>query len=619
MNERKTETILRDLLRKEKYYSLRDIVVEEQRSDNPKINKLLQNASKRGAGVGLPEFIISSKSNSNFIIVIECKAASSKHQSKNLDKYADYAVDGALLYASFLSKEYDVLAIAVSGESHRDLQISHFIRLKETNVNHKYFDDKILSFNEYVDGTLHSNYKFNQDYDKLVAYTIVLNELLHGKKIKESQRALLISGILIALRNDAFKLGYKRHKSVNSLIDSLYSTLCTEIAQSDIKSEIAERLKIAFSFIKTSTSLTDEKEGKVFVEELIENIDNEINGFMLTHKYVDTVSQFYVEFLRYANDDKGLGIVLTPNHITELFVELAEVNKNSIVFDNCCGTGGFLISAMKKMIEEANGDRIKEGKIKKNQLVGIEYQDDIYALLVSNMILHRDGRTNIFLGDCFDKIREVKKKFKPTVGLLNPPYKTKTKTDIEEFEFILNNLEALEPGGKCVAIIPISCVIEDTVIARTLKKRMLNKHTVEAVMSLPEELFHNSDVNVVTCAIIVTAHRPHPKNKKTWFGYWRNDGFVKVKNKGRIDKNNTWKEIKYNWVSAYKNRDIIEGVSVARIINEESEWCAEAYMVTDYTKLTLTDYETTVKKYILFNLLDQEGFTGSNGDDHESK
>lgn len=80
------------------------------------------------------------------------------------------------------------------------------------------------------------------------------------------------------------------------------------------------------------------------------------------------------------------------------------------------------------------------------------------------MIIHRDGRTNIYWGDCFKEIEDVKKNFKPTVGLLNPPYKTKA-SDIEEFEFILNNLDALEPGGTCIAIIPISCVIEKTTSA----------------------------------------------------------------------------------------------------------------------------------------------------------
>jgi type I restriction enzyme M protein len=117
---------------------------------------------------------------------------------------------------------------------------------------------------------------------------------------------------------------------------------------------------------------------------------------MKTHKYFDTLGQFYIEFLRYANSDKGLGIVLTPPHITDLFSELAGVNQDSIILDNCMGTGGFLISAMKTMIKQAKGNQTKIENIKKTQLIGIEYQDDIYALGISNMIIHGDGKTNVF-------------------------------------------------------------------------------------------------------------------------------------------------------------------------------------------------------------------------------
>ena len=103
--------------------------------------------------------------------------------------------------------------------------------------------------------------------------------------------------------------------------------------------------------------------------------------------------------------------MLTPPHITQLFVELAGVNKDSVVLDNCAGTGGFLVSAMKAMLEDAHGDIAKESDIKRKQLLGIEFDDEIYTLLISNMIIHRDGRTNITLGSCFDqdsdKIKEV--------------------------------------------------------------------------------------------------------------------------------------------------------------------------------------------------------------------
>lgn len=600
-NEAKTENLVRDMLRKNGYYDNPDVVIEEKKSDNPKIDKLLKNASKKGDKKGYPEFIISSKIKSEFIIVIECKADILKHVSKTLDCYADYAVDGALLYGSFLAKEYDVIALGVSGETLSELRISHYLVLKGTNKYHSIFSDKILPFEHYYDGAINSDYKLSQDYDKLVAYTRTLNELLHAKKIQTSERALLISGILISLRNNAFKTGYMKHESAKSLIDNLYSTICTELEQSDIASSNVEKLKLTFDFIKSNTSLTDEAEGKQFAEGLISSIDKEINNFMQTHKYFDAISQFYIEFLRYANADKGLGIVLTPPHITDLFSELADINKDSIVFDNCCGTGGFLVTAMRKMMQEAKGDKEKEKVIKEKQLVGIEYQPDIYALLISNMIIHRDGKTSMYPGDCFKENANVKGKYSPSIGLLNPPYKTKG-TPIEELEFVLNNLDTLKEGGKCVVLIPMTCVTETTGIAKELKHRIIENHTLEAVMSMPVGLFHGQ-TNVVTCAVVITAHKPHPIGKKTWFGYWRDDGFVITKNRGRIDKNLTWESTKRQWVSAYRNREIIDKLSLTKEVSETNEWCAEAYMETDYSKLNEADFIDSVKKYVASQFL----------------
>lgn len=617
-NEAKTSIIFRELLWMANYYDDKDVIIEEQKSDNVKIDKLLKNASKRGDKNGYPDFILYSKKYPELVIVVEAKADMNKHISKTRDHYANYAVDGALLYASFLAKEFDVLAIGISGEEKDKLQISHYLHLREEKVAYPIFDDKILTIDEYFEGIQKSNYKFNQDYAQLIAYTKTLNETLHEKKIKESQRALLISGILIALKDKAFKAGYKKHETVEQLVKSLYISIEGQLATGDITQRKIEVLTHAFTFIKTNPTLTDKKEGKKFLEDLIDEIDDEINGFMVTHKYVDTVSQFYIEFLRYANNDKGLGIVLTPPHITELFAELAEVDKNSVILDNCCGTGGFLISAMKKMLIDAKGDKAIEKRIKSEQLIGIEFQDDIYTLLISNMIIHRDGRTNIYWGDCFQEMEHVRRTFKPTVGFLNPPYKTKA-SDIEEFEFILNNLEALEPGGVCIAIIPISCVIEKTTTAENLRKRVLEKHTLEAVLSMPEELFHNSKVNTVTCIVIITAKKPHPKGKKTWFAYCRDDGFVKIKNKGRIDAKHTWESIKEKWVNTYRNREVIDGFSLMREVNEKDEWCVEAYLETDYSKFTLADYESTVKKYLMFHLMDMSGAAGNEKEDENEE
>jgi len=593
-NERKTEIITRDHFSK----FLDSIYIEEQRSDNPKIDKLLKSASKKGGGKGYPEFIISYKTNPDLLIVIECKADVTKHESKDRDKYADFSVDGALLYASYLSKGFDVLAIAVSGETKQSLKVSHFLHLRDEKKATLIFGDKFLSVDDYLNGYLKSPEKFRQDYNSLLDFTKQLNEKLHTYKILESQRSLLISSILIALENTAFKRSYASHKKPENLAVSLIQTVSDELESANITGKKLENLNTQFSFIKTDTSLSKKEN---VLKEIIDEIDENINVFIKTHRYFDVLGQLYIEFLRYANSDKGLGIVLTPPHITELFADLAQVNKNSIAYDNCTGTGGFLISAMKKMIADAKGDETKIKEIKSKQLIGTEYQSHIFALAVSNMYIHQDGKTNIINGSCFDEeITEEVKSKKPTVGFLNPPYKSNKKTDTDELEFILNNLECLVDGGTCVAIVPMQSALATSGKVLELKKKLLEKHTLQAVLSMPDELFFNSKVGVVSCVMVFTAHRPHPNHKETYFGYYKNDGFVKRKTKGRIDAYGKWQEIKEKWLANFENRKNEAGFSVNQIITADMEWAAEAYMKTDYSNLKDENFENTILNYVTF-------------------
>lgn len=596
-NERITEDFFRDAIKKDELYSKGKIILEEQSSKNVKIDKLLKNASKNGIGGGRPEFIIQFKENPDLIIVVECKPNVLFHRSKDGTKYKEYAVDGVLLYSSFLSKEYDVLSIALSGEERNSFRISHFLQLKGTKEPHRMFEeDKLLPLSDYLNGYKTDERKFNQDYQELLKYSKALNDKLHSIKIPESQRSLLISGVLIALKDVAFRNAYKFQKP-KELSENLINTIKNKL--SDVQNEHITELTTTYSFIKTHTILSKE-ENKL--RDIITEIDEKINNFIKTYKYYDVLGQFYIEFLRYANNDKGLGIVLTPPHITGLFSELARVNKDSVVLDNCAGTGGFLISAMREMIKDADNESKKVEKIKHEQIIGIEFQHDIFALICSNMYIHGDGRSNLIKGSCFDeKVINHVKELKPNVGFLNPPYKS-TKTDPEELEFVLNNLSMLQKGSLCIAIIPMSCALAQSGIGLTLKENLLKKHTLEAVFSMPTELFHNSDVGVNTCVMVFRANEKYVTNYKTYFGYWKDDGFIKRK-AGREDYKNKWSEIKNYWLENYRNKEEVKGFSVKKYVTAKDEWCVEAYMKTDYSKLNETDFEKTLKDFVAFKFL----------------
>ncbi|MDD4282762.1 MAG: methyltransferase, partial [Bacilli bacterium] len=195
MNERITESFFRNLVMEDDLYTSGLVTLEEQKSSNPKINKLLVNASKSGMGQGYPEFIISFDYEPELLMVVECKADKRKHESTTGDNYKDYSVDGVKLYASFLSKEFDVIAVAISGTDFNDLRVSTYIHLKGTALAHKNSDfkeDSFYTLDEYIDVLKKDEKKFNQDYNNLLSYTKELNEHLHGLKIPESDRSLLI-------------------------------------------------------------------------------------------------------------------------------------------------------------------------------------------------------------------------------------------------------------------------------------------------------------------------------------------------------------------------------------------------------------------------------------------
>lgn len=606
-NEVITDNIIRDYFQQFED----EIIIEQQSSSNPSIDKLLRNASKKGNGKGYPDFIIQYKKDANFLIVIEDKADKRYHESENRKQYSDYAVDGALLYASFLSKSFDVLAIAVSGTNKYDLKISHFLHLKDEPKAFSYFQDSLLSPIDYYEGLNTSEEKKRQDYDKLLEYTRELNTKLHIMHIDEAERCILASCILLALRLPKFKNYYKTEENQQILANNMVN----DVLDWFIKENVGEvKINVLKSKYATIRGMFSDPKNNKDLRGLIADMEDNIDNFEKTNRYYDVLGQLYVAFLRYANTSNDLGVVLTPTHITEFFSDIADVNRNSVVFDNCTGTCGFLIAAMSKMIKGANGDKSIEKSIKQDQLVGIEYVDKMYCLAASNMAIHGDGKTNIYYESGLNPeiIEEIKqrrkengKSLRPTIGMLNPPYKADKKKDVEELYFVKWNLEALVEGGTCVAIVPMQCAIATKGKTALLKKELLEKHTLEAVFSMPDELFYNSDKSVVTCIMVFTAHKPHPKDKETFFGYLKNDGFEKRKKLGRIDVHNKWKSIKDEWLRLYRNRKEVAGKSVMHYVSWEDEWCAEAYMETDYSQLNQIDFERVVKQYIAYKFLNQ--------------
>ncbi len=608
-NERLTEAIVRDHFKNDPF--IRSVKFEEQKSSNKRIQELLKEQSKTGGkGNGYPEFIISFPTNSNYIIVVECKAETRKHESPNRDKPKDCAIDGVLHYAKALSIGFNVVAIAVSGETTEELLVSHFYWKKNAENYIETTDTKLLTIDDYLQ-MFEDQFFISDFYTRDIAYKArFLNEEFQAYTIPEYKRCTMVSAMLLALIDHTFKEDYCDYKTIAELGRKMLAAIASVFDDEDdlvrnktiilrefetiLNEPLFEQDKIKHKDKKKDESTLEV--AKYFIDYLERNVYPLVEHSNIGY---DVLGRFYVEFIRYAASEQKSGLVLTPAHITELFCDLAELRLNDIVYDPCCGTGGFLVAAMQRLFKMAGADKKIRENIRKNQLCGCELRPDMFTYACSSMRFRGDGKSNLYNGSCFNNAQIIADNHKPTVSFLNPPYDV---GNTRQMEFIEHALKVLDEKaeGRVVAIVQFSCAIKDDKDLKAVKQRILAKHHLKAVLSMPDDLFY--PVGVVTCIMVFEANKPN-KGRKTWFGYFKDDGFEKRKHLGRIDVRNKYSKIRDMWIKSYLNQDEIPGLSIRKEVSVNDEWCAEAYMETDYKTLSEIDFERKIKEYIAFNVL----------------
>lgn len=557
----------------------------------------LSDFSLGGNGKAKPEFIITFNKDISTIIIVECKNSVKKHESNYFNRPKDFAVDGVIYYAKYLKDEYNVIAVAISGTKKENIKVSTYYWPKSLPDFQELVKarDIILEPKNYIELIKGNRLQKNYSLDEIRETAIAMHDALREIKVTEAHKPIFIAGILIALKNEDFCKSYSAFTSYKLVIQNIQNAIENVLNESDIKSSRIDYIKQVFRTLQGNTKFSDIPLGhKKSITWYIEQLEMKIKPMMdYADSTLDALGVFYHEFIRYSGGDgSGLGIVLTPQHLTEFMCDLAGVNKNSRVVDICCGSASFLVTAMNRMFKNANSQEVE--KIRKEGLYGVEFDDGLYTLAIANMIIRKDGKSNIYKGDCFNEqiTNELKKK-NINIGLINPPY---SQGDKEELEFTEHLLDILVPGGTGCVVVPMSCAIGTKF--KATRERLLKKHTLKAVFSMPDDIFYPTGTNV--CVMLWEAHTPHDSTQETFFGYFKDDGFVKRKKLGRIDAYKKWAEIEKKWVTLYRNRDIEDGLTARKCITWQDEWLCEAYMETDYSKLTVDDFQQTVNNYLAY-------------------
>ena len=397
-----------------------------------------------------------------------------------------------------------------------------------------------------------------------------LNINFHKHGIKDTERSLFFAGLMIALKDKTFIQTYKsvqpptdeeRDNATYRLFDSynlnifILDAIVRQITNKINNLSKVYNWKDKFSFIKNIDYPLVEYKNLI---NLIER--NIFYPFRMDEKQ-DILGRAYKIFLSRAGKVDNKNIILTPDHIKRLMVDLARLSVDDVVLDTCTGSGGFLMEAMEQLIELARnkGETIED--IKNRQLIGFEKDDTLFALACSNMFLHGDGRTNLIFGSSLvDEDSEVFKtirNLKPNKCIINPPYERNS-----PIQFTKKALEFIEKDGKLVIIMPTPTLNRNI---GGLTDEILSMARLDFVIKMPNNLFSEQGRTVNT-SIFGFTKTPHEKSDRVIFYNMEDDGLVSVQHKGRIDKYGKWQQIRDNVINCIRHNDGVEAEYDRRLI-----------------------------------------------------
>ncbi|PLY09657.1 MAG: SAM-dependent methyltransferase [Arcobacter sp.] len=616
-----------------------NIDLDPQGSSIKEIDEALKTASKGGTGkVGFPEYVGVVK---DFILVIENKASVDKHIklkdkviSDNVKDIKDYAVNGALFYGKHLVENttYNkVIAFGISGDEKKHKISPLFI--DETKFYRELPEvESLISFNKdnideyYVREVLQEETDKEKELSEILKDASDLHEDLRNYgNLKDIHKPIIVSGILLALRETEFKnfsIEDLTGDEINTDGDKIYHAIESNLRRSKVSPEVKrDKILSQFGMFKSEQVLNEINDtlNKTPLKHYTEFLNKKIyKSIKYSKSSEDYIGRFYGEFMSYSGGDgQTLGIVLTPKHITDLFCELVNIKTEDIVLDPCAGTAGFLIAAMHHMLIQTDNENVKKS-IRQKQLHGIEQRADMFTIATTNMILRGDGKSNL-INENFLKQEPSKLQLatEATVGMMNPPYSqgSKQNPDLYEISFTEHLLDSLVEDGRAIVIIPQSSMTGKTKEEQSIKENILKKHTLEGVITLNKDTFYG--VGTMPCIAVFTTGTPHPKDKISKFIDYREDGFKVSPHIGLVETEQA-KDRKQHLLDVWFDRIEAETkFCVNTTVEAEDEWLHSFYYFNDEIP-TEEDFEKTIGDYLTFEfsmIMQNREYLFENSDD----
>ena len=229
--------------------------------------------------------------------MVECKASTDLHASDNLDRPAEYALDGALHYARHLKDGYNVVAIAASGQDRRRMKFSVYYWRKNDPAYEETPYREIDRLSRY-DGDFE---RARMSPSRLRLYAHRLHNTIRGKaKLREAEKPLFVGAILLALSEKNFRVQYKSIKKPRRLARQIIGAIDDKFKDAGMEGDRRSALVDQFRFISSRPRLLYEKEGpeggnrhNSLLHEFVADIDESIGGIPPIAGHQDVIAPIH--------------------------------------------------------------------------------------------------------------------------------------------------------------------------------------------------------------------------------------------------------------------------------------------------------------------------------------
>lgn len=577
--EEQVEDLAKRQLGSVKYYTKTETI-------NSEIENALKSAPSKSGGVGsnIPDIklFLETSGMRRIPVMIEAKGKKGdfikltpdgeidnkkKDGTENFTNINKYAVNGAIHYANAIieyTESYkEVVAIGINGYYDESGALVSEIGVYYISLGNFCIPKKIGNYSDLSFLTKKNQASFIEEIDKaglteeeieakakeyeneIEVKLKKLNQTMQDTlKISVGSRVELVTGMIMAglgVKDKVAPLeiselkGEKGTKTNDGRV--IINKIDSFLEERSLPQEKKEMIVNDLSRVFVYSDLWKPINGESKLKSVYTSVKNDIMPIFTSAKHLDFTGKLFNVLNAWVDipDSDKNDVVLTPRYVTDLMAKLAQVNKDSFVWDYAVGSAGFLISSMKLMIRDAE-ERIhspkelseKVASIKYKQLLGIEKRSDIYLLAVLNMILMGDGSSNIIHKDSLTEFEgkyeqgEMNgKDFPANVFLLNPPYSAPGKG----FIFVKKALSKMSKGKAAILI------QENAGSGNGLPytKDILENNTLLASIHMAD--IFKGKAGVQTAIYVFDVGTPHNEKQIVKFIDFSNDGYTRQNRK----------------------------------------------------------------------------------------